>query len=54
MAFCQAVELHAFNPSTQETEAGESGVQGQPQLHRDFETRLSCVRPYLIKLKMQI
>lgn len=29
---------HSCNPSTWETEAGEPGVEGQPQLHRDFET----------------
>ena len=37
------VAEHAFNPSTQATEAGGSlGVQGQPGLQSEFQNSLGC------------
>lgn len=30
---------HIYNPSTQEIEAGGSGVQGHPQLHSELKAR---------------
>lgn len=35
---------HACSPSTREEEAGESGVQGQPQLHMELEVNLGYMR----------
>jgi hypothetical protein len=35
------------NLSTQEAEAGGSGVQGQPQLHSEFEDGLEYIRSYI-------
>lgn len=39
------------NSSTQEAETKGSGVQGQPQLHREFGDSLGYVKPYLNKNK---
>ena len=39
---------HAYNPSTQEMEAGGSEVQSPPQLHSKFEASLGYMRPRLI------
>lgn len=36
---------HALNPSTLEVEARRSGVQGQTQLHGEFESSLSYGEP---------
>lgn len=32
---------HAYNPRTQEVEAGGSELQGHPQLHSKFEVRVT-------------
>lgn len=36
-------------PSPQGVKAGESGIQGHPQLHSELEASLLYVRPYLEK-----
>lgn len=40
------VVTHTCNPSIWEVEAGRSGVQGQPQLHREFKTYLGYRKPF--------
>jgi hypothetical protein len=35
--------VHVCNPNTKEAEAGESQVQGQPGLHREFKASLSNI-----------
>lgn len=44
---------HACNPSMQKVEAEGSGVQGQPQLLREFETDLGYMRPCLKQTNKQ-
>lgn len=39
------VVVYLGNPSIQEVEASESGVQGHPPLHSNFEARLGYVKP---------
>lgn len=39
--------VHACDPGAQGTEAEESGVQGRPWLHREFQDSLVCMRPCL-------
>jgi hypothetical protein len=41
----------ACNPSPQEGEVGESGVQGHPQLHSIVTASLNYLRPCLKKRK---
>jgi hypothetical protein len=42
--------IYVYNPSTQETEAGESQVLGQPGLYREFKASLiNIIRPSLKK-----
>lgn len=38
---------HAYNPSTQEVEAGGSEVEGYPWLRIKFQDRLSYMRSHL-------
>lgn len=35
--------VHACSPSAWEVEAGESGVQGLPQLQSEFQDSLCCM-----------
>lgn len=37
--------MHACNSNTPEAGAGESEVQGHPQLHSYLEASLGCMRP---------
>lgn len=41
-----SVAACACNSSTREVETGESGVQGLPQLHREFEASLALHSKY--------
>ena len=42
---------HACNPRTQEAEAGGSGVQSHPWVHREFEANLNDMRSFIKKRK---
>jgi hypothetical protein len=42
----------AYNPSTQETEEGESGVQGQPGLHSKLQASLNYIVRSCQKMKI--
>jgi hypothetical protein len=44
------VEEYAYNSSTQEVEAGESEIQGHPQLLSKFKGSLRCRRPLSQKI----
>lgn len=37
--------VNAYNPTSQEIEAGGSEVQSQPQLHKGFKARLGYMTP---------
>jgi hypothetical protein len=46
--------VHTCNPSTQEAEAGRSGVLGCPELHIKLQASLDYkVRPYLKKKRKE-
>jgi hypothetical protein len=40
---------HIMNPSTQEAKVGGLQVQGQPELHRKFETNLTYLEKLCLK-----
>lgn len=44
-SWCMAA--HSCNSSTMEVEAGGSGIQDYPHLHREFEVSLTTKDPYL-------
>lgn len=53
MALNWAVAAHAFNPTTQEAEAGR--VQGQPALQSELQDSEGYPgKPYLQKIKLKI
>lgn len=47
LMFEASVVVHVYNTSSQEVEAGGSGIEGYLQLHSKFETSLVYMRPCL-------
>lgn len=45
--------LFGYYSSTWVVKAGESGDQGYPQLHKEYETSLCYIRPCFLKQKMK-
>lgn len=39
--------VYTYNPRNEDMEAGGSEVQGDPQVHREFEARVKCMSPCL-------
>lgn len=46
-----SVVAHLLDPSTGEVEAGESGIQGYPQLPSKSEASLDYMKSYLLKIQ---